>query len=176
MCNDEIFNETYEVLKKYKIKTNYNRSNASGRKKQTHYGNKIGYIGYGCKSENYGLVRQLIKKVGEPRIKDGVNNTRKPEIYEALKKLIHHISPNFDYNTITLNHNFKCIPHVDKYNTSPSLIVGIGKYTGGELVLDDAYFEIHNNPLIFNGGSIKHWVNDFEGDRYSIIYFKSNDN
>jgi hypothetical protein len=26
--------------------------------------------------------------------------------------------------------------------------------------------------LIFHGGTNRHWTNNYEGDRYSIIYFK----
>ena len=183
MCLDKIYNVTYEILKTFKIKTTPNRVNASGLKRLTQWGRKKGTnqydrVGKSVQSCNFGLVKKRFNNNGNSKykfdqpIQEGNNNSKFPKIYEQLKKLITEIDPNFDYDCITLNHNFLCHPHYDKQNKSPSIIVGLGEYEGGELVIENCEFDIRHKPLIFHGGTCKHWTNNYEGDRYSVIYFK----
>ena len=80
-------------------------------------------------------------------------------------------SRSVKYTSITLNKNFKCLPHKDKGNKKESLIVGLGDYIGGELFIEGIPFDIKYNPLLFNGVDLEHWVNDFEGDRWTIVYY-----
>ena len=184
MCIDKnIYKETYNLLKGFSVKKTRNRSNASGLSHLTQWGrnkgtNSYDRVGYAYESMNFGLVKKRYCIDGTPKIKfdnpiqPGNNNSKFPEIYEQLKKLIKEIDPNFDYDCITLNHNFLCKPHYDKNNKSPSIIVGLGEYEGGELVVEGCEFDIKNKPLVFNGSIAKHWTNNYEGDRYSVIYFK----
>lgn len=183
MCLENIYNETYEVLKNFKMKKTSNRSNASGVKKMVQWGrnkntDKYDRVGFPCESMNFGLVKKRFCNDGNPNIKFdqpiqyGNNNKKYPEIYEQLKKLIEEIDPNFEYDCITINRNFKCRPHYDRNNKSPSLIVGFGNYEGGELVIEGEEFDIKNKPLIFNGSIAKHWTLEWNGDRFSVIYFK----
>lgn len=184
MCLDKsIFLETYDILRNFKLKKTLNRPNASGLHRVTQWGNKKGTtqydrVGYPCESMNFGLVNKRFGNNGNPKykfdnpIQPGNNNSKYPEIYEQLKKLINKIDPNFEYDCITLNHNFRCIPHYDKHNKSASLIVSFGDFEGGELVVEGEEFDIKNNPLIFNGSVSRHWTLEFIGDRYSVIFFK----
>ena len=183
MCLENIYSETYELLKTIKIKKTNNRPNASGLKKIVQWGKNKGSVnfdrvGFPCESMNFGLVQKRFSHNGNPKnkydnpIQEGSNNSKYPEIYNQLKKLIHEIDENFEYDCITLNHNFLSKPHFDKNNKSPSIIIGLGNYEGGELVIENCEFDIKNKPLIFHGGTTRHWTNNYEGDRYSIIYFK----
>jgi len=183
MCIEKIYEETYNLLRKYKLKKTNNRPNASGLRKLVQWGRNIGTdkfdrVGWGVESINFGLVRKRFCIDGNPKykfdnpIQEGNNNRKYPELYEQLKTLINQIDPHFDYDCITLNHQFKCRPHYDKNNKSPSLIVGLGDYEGGELVVEGEEFDIRHNPLMFNGGKCKHWTLEYIGDRYSVIYFK----
>lgn len=179
----ELYNECLEILKNHKIIKTKNRPNASGLQKLVQWGrnkntNKFDRVGFPVESQNFGMVIKRFLNNGNPEIKfnspfqEGSNNKKYPAVYNILKKLIHEIDPEFEYNAITLNHNFKCEPHYDKNNKSPSLIIGLGDYQGGELVIEDVEFDIRCNPLVFNGGFLKHWTNDFIGDRYSVVYYK----
>ena len=100
-----------------------------------------------------------------------VNNDKFPSIYKQLKKLIYEIDKDFIWNTITINHNFQCLPHYDKANKSPSIILTLGDFTGGEFVVEDCPFDVKWRPLMMNGSVCKHWTAPFKGDRYSIIFY-----
>lgn len=174
MCiNLDVYNEVMNVLNNHKIKPTKNLWAKSGLVEIKSYGK----VGNPALSQNFGIVRKRYCNSGNPKVKfdspfqPGSNNEKYPEVYEALKKLIKEIDPNFKYNSITLNKNFKTQAHFDKLNKSPSLIIGLGNYTGGELMIEDCPFDIKLNALIMNGSYLKHWTNDFEGDRYSVIYY-----
>tara|TARA_R110002020_G_scaffold32124_2_gene99198 strand:+ start:396 stop:956 length:561 start_codon:yes stop_codon:yes gene_type:complete len=178
-----ICQETYNLIRNYKLPKTSNRPNASGLRKLVQWGRNKGTntydkVGFPTETMNFGLVRKRFCNDGNPNIKFnqpiqfGNNNHKYPKIYKQLQKLIKYIDPNFDYDTITLNHQFKCRPHYDKNNKSPSIIVGFGDYEGGELVVEGEEFNIRHAPLMFNGGQCKHWTNEWIGDRYSVIYFK----
>ena len=179
MCLDSIYNDTYQLLKNFKMSKTTNRANVSGLEKRKTYGNKpkLFFVGRRCESMNFGLVRKRFGLNGNKKYKvqkqidEGNNNFKYPDIYKQLQLLIKSIDPTFKYNTITLNHNLLCLPHKDKHNKSPSLIVAFGDFLGGELVLDCCEFDINRKPLIMNGSNVIHWTNNFIGDRYSVIYY-----
>ena len=52
-----------------------------------------------------------------------------------------------------------------------SLIVALGDYTGGELVVEGDVNDIRYAPLEFNGWTQRHWTRPFEGERYSLVWF-----
>jgi len=172
-----LYYETLEILDNFKIKNNIHRCNASGVDRTVVWGKsrptKVN-VGVKCLSQNFGLVQSRfgtsdgLKPAGK---REGNNNEKYPEVYKQLQELIYHIDPQFEYNAITVNKNFRCLPHKDKYNIKPSLIIALGDYTGGELNIEGAKFDINWNPLIFNGGKLEHSTEEFDGDRYSIVYY-----
>jgi len=187
MCGEleldiDLYYDTLEVLQNHKIKTTLNRPNVTGVARRTQWGRNIGTnkydtVGFPMESQNFGLVYKRFMNNGTNKVKydqpfqEGNNNNKYPAVYEQLKKLINHIDPDFTYTSITLNHNFKCLPHYDKKNKSPSIIIGLGDYTGGELIVEDCKIDIHFRPLIFNGSVCEHSTADFTGDRYTVIYY-----
>ena len=184
MCiNEVIYSNIISALEGHTVKTTRNRPNASGLSHLVQWGRNKGTntydrVGNPCRSQNFGLVKKRFNNNGNPKVKydqpyqEGSNNTKYPKVYEALKELIKQIDPTFDYDSITLNQNFKCEPHYDKANTSPSLIVAFGDFEGGELEVEGCPIDINKKPLIFNGGSCLHATADFTGDRWSVIYYK----
>tara|TARA_R100000935_G_scaffold3669_2_gene9247 strand:+ start:1533 stop:2060 length:528 start_codon:yes stop_codon:yes gene_type:complete len=173
MCVDEsVIIEYYNLLREInpKLHKTRNRPGVSGIFKKVKYGDckyetNVGFL---METEQYGLV---VNRFNSGKVQPAKYNTVKSDCYELLKNLIEYIDPDFIYNTITLNHNSICKAHYDKLNKSPSLIIGLGEYTGGELIVENCLFDIKNKPLIFNGGNSKHATNDFTGDRYSVIYY-----
>ncbi|CAM9550613.1 unnamed protein product, partial [Hapterophycus canaliculatus] len=76
--------------------------------------------------------------------------------------------------TIAVNRNAQFKPHVDSGSgagQSRSLIVGLGDYTGGELVVEGEEVDIRYRPLEFNGWTQRHWTRPFAGERYSLVWF-----
>ncbi len=126
-------------------------------------------IGYQAESITFGLVKRLFVKNAE--FEEAKANQLYPELYKELKNMINNLRPDFKYNCITLNHNLKCIEHLDKYNCGASIIIGFGKYWGGELVVEKCPIDIRYKPHSFNGSQLKHYTNDFLGDRWTAIFF-----
>lgn len=92
------------------------------------------------------------------------------ELFELLCKFIWQHDPNFTFSSITLNKNVLCPPHKDSNNFGYSYIIGLGNYRGGELIINNNKFDIHNKWLKFNGHDT-HWTEFFTGDRYTIVYY-----
>ena len=59
-------------------------------------------------------------------------------------------------------------PHVDSgrgQGQSVSLIVGLGNYTGGEIMVEGKSYDIRYNALEFDGWNQLHWTSPFKGER-----------
>jgi len=126
-------------------------------------------IGFLCQSITFGKVRPLFSKKGT--LVDSRFNRLYPELYTELKYMIYCLNPGFEYTNICVNHNLICAPHRDK-NKGNSLIVAWGSYTNGELVVENKLYDIKYKPLIFDGSRLTHYTNQFEGDRWSAIFYK----
>lgn len=184
MCYDY---KIIEDLLPNKIRKSRDRPNVSGADKE--WCDKRGYnykgyhptniingkkerrISYGipCESITFGKSKQFFCK--NPQLQECRANIDYPLLYNELKKMISIIAPNHKYDSITLNHNFKCVPHYDAKNKSPSVIVGLGDYAGGECVVEGVAYNIKHNPLSFNGSFLRHWTNNFCGERWSVVYY-----
>jgi hypothetical protein len=108
-------------------------------------------------------------------------NARKAELFAALVKFGNLVVPvDWEYDSITLNHNMVANKHKDVKNVGLSVIVGIGNYTGGEIKVWDGNdenpkeYNIHNKPLMFNGGLLYHEGTPFENSRYTMVFYKQN--
>jgi hypothetical protein len=97
-------------------------------------------------------------------------NKKFSKLYRLLRKFILTEKPNFKWTTIQVNKNILSPPHVDKNNVGPSYIIGLGDYTGGELVITGNKYDIKNKWKKFDGTK-GHWVEPFEGTRYSLVFF-----
>lgn len=103
------------------------------------------------------------------------NTKKNPELYEKLKELMKNHDPEFEFSTITVNRNFLCQPHKDKGNNGESYIIGFGDYTGGELNIEGDKYDIKYKFLKFDGGKKTHWVEPFEGNRYTAVFYRHKD-
>jgi tRNA U38,U39,U40 pseudouridine synthase TruA len=73
-----------------------------------------------------------------------------------------------------VNCNAEFTPHVDSgtgAGQSLSMIVGLGDYTGGELYVEGDLFDIRFKPIEFDGWKLRHWTNQFQGERFSLVWF-----
>ena len=95
-------------------------------------------------------------------------NKKFPELYKLLVEYAN--QQGLHYTTIQINKNVKSLPHIDKNNVGLSTIIALGNFTGGELIIEGVSHNIHNVLFEFDGKK-GHWVNSFDGTRYSIIFF-----
>ena len=147
------------MLINYKWKKNSKRTKLGGYRGSNMRQNEF--------SVNVGYIRRMYVK-GQP-IEKGVNmKFNNEEIFNECKRLF----PDFEFNGLMINKNFKCPPHKDKKNSRESLIIGLGNYDGGELVVENEPHDIRYKPMIFNASVKEHYVNEWSnGDRYSIVLF-----
>ena len=143
--------ELYELLKKTKFPKNNKRYIASNNGS--------------CMTLTFGITGL------NNRSWVSVQNNKHKILYEALKKYADEIDPLFSYTSITVNKNFKSYPHLDKNNSGMSMIIAMGDFSGGRLIIDDNYIDIKNKKCYFEAYKQIHSTEDFSGDRYSIIYF-----
>ena len=70
--------------------------------------------------------------------------------------------------------NAQFTPHVDSgrgLGQSLSMIVGLGNYAGGEVIVEGKKYPIRYKALEFDGWKQLHWTAPFSGERYSLVYF-----
>lgn len=97
-------------------------------------------------------------------------NKKFPELLSSIQELMKHYHPDFDYTTIQVNKNVQSKGHVDQNNVGPSIIIALGDFTGGELVIEGKPSNIKNRFKKFDG-RLGHWVAPFKGTRYSLVFF-----
>ena len=77
-------------------------------------------------------------------------------------------------STVAVNCNAQFIPHRDSgagAGQLQSMIVGLGDYIGGELVVESELHDIRYKPIEFNGWLQRHWTLPFQGERFSLVWF-----
>lgn len=83
---------------------------------------------------------------------------------------------SFDYTSITVNENYKSLPHRDKGNCGDTYIVAFGNFTGGELCVEDMEDQdIQSRAFVFNGATKLHSTKAWIGERYSIVFYIAKD-
>jgi hypothetical protein len=119
--------------------------------------------------------------VSQGRVTPSRCNHMFPELYAELTTLGNLMRPDFVFENIHVNKNTVSERHVDGGQHGVSMIVGLGNYTGGETVVyedaDDLVGVKHNiyrKPLLFDADTQPHKSLEYEGTRYSIIYFPQN--
>lgn len=105
-------------------------------------------------------------KPGKPMLPSVPMRENNHEIYNECKRLF----PEHNFDCIMINKNFQCPAHKDRNNVGDSIIVGLGSYNGGDLVIEGEGHCILYSPLVFNGHDKEHWVESWcDGDRYTVV-------
>lgn len=110
------------------------------------------------------------KGMQEPR-----GNALFPDLLRACFKLEKLLYPNREpSSTIAVNRNAQFRAHRDSGAGSGqtlSMIVGLGNYTGGEIVVEGTAHDIRYKPIEFDGWKSRHSTLPFQGERFSLVYF-----
>ena len=102
-------------------------------------------------------------------------NSMFPELVQAAFDLEVKLCPEREpSSTIAINRNAQFRPHTDSgagAGQSTSLIVGLGTYSGGELMVEGEKHDIRYKAIEFNGWKQRHWTMPFKGERFSLVWF-----
>jgi|688.fasta_scaffold124793_4 hypothetical protein len=79
------------------------------------------------------------------------------------------------WNAITVNQNYKADKHRDKNNKGNSFLVAFGDYHKGRLLIHEGDLSgAHNiqyRPIVTDFSKVLHSVEDFDGERFSLVYY-----
>lgn len=162
----KILDKIYEELEKIRLSTSYCSEGTQGH----HHAMKLGVT-------SQRDARQAIFGLTTYRGKKQISKYSKiyPHIMQLFQEFINSHQPDFNFQSVYVNRNTVAKKHLDSKNTGESLLVGVGKFTGGETVLYtsniEEKFNIQTHSLIFNGSEIEHSSKGFEGTRYSLVFF-----
>ena len=165
--------EQYEKAKEALLEELHNTiiPKLRGTKTSPGRANVIGSIG---RTITFGYGMRTYKGYGE-----FVSNKKHPELFELLVDFGNTVVPKgWSYETITLNEGVKAKKHKDGKNNGDSVIIGIGDFTGGDIKVWDAEdkngkaYNLHDQPLMFNGATHYHQTMPFKGERYTMIFYR----
>ena len=104
-------------------------------------------------------------------------NKKFPVLLGLAKKFLKSNAPNYAFHSVTINKNHRSAKHTDRNNKGFSYIIGLGNYTGGDLVFESGDYKgshnIKNKWLKFKGDH-PHFVKPFKGERYTLVYYHWN--
>ena len=112
--------------------------------------------------------QQLSRYDSKPKYKD-----IKKTSFDLMKKR----DPKFKFSSIQFNKNNRTAKHKDANNVGVSYILGLGDYTGGELIVYDENgknpkkIDIKNKFYKFDGSKFPHETAPFKGKRYSLVFY-----
>lgn len=123
------------------------------------------------KSQCFGVVNRRSMPPDYSR-----NCWTRPYLYKLLLEFAEKYV-TIPYTSITVNQNYKAKAHKDKGNKGESFLVAFGNYTGGNLkILEGELMGEHDvrTPLITDFSKILHEVQEFQGERYSLVFYTIN--
>ena len=95
---------------------------------------------------------------------------------QYMVKLIKRKYLKFCFTSIQCNRQFGGQLHCDRNNVGPSLMITIGRYTGGDLFYYNMKNDKHNilttkNRIIYFDGNNPHATLPYKGVRFSFVFF-----
>ena len=136
----------------------------TGRKNVLHKGQK----GY------HGMVLGKVKMLFGKGFAQSRHNKNHTDLLKAAREFLRKHDSKYKFEAVTINKNHSAAKHVDRNNKGFSYIIGLGKYTGGELVFESGpYKGVHNirNKWLKFKGDHPHYVRNFRGERYTLVYY-----
>jgi len=154
-----------QTLREFKFPTQTRKNISDSPVRGFALGQVISWAG---KGEKAGYRKLISEKTKSPKFN---------KIYNESINYMNLYDKKFKYTSIQYNKNNQCQKHLDKNNIGESMIVGLGDYTGGELIIYDedgnnpVKHDIRYKPLKFNGSIYPHETAPFEGERYTLVFY-----
>jgi hypothetical protein len=151
--------------------------NRTNRKSIRFHDDRIGSVNQRARGDTIGKYK---RRHGSYQVENKTMNPKFKRLYFSLCSLYKKYVKRKP-GAIRVNCNIKSKKHVDSKNVGTSVILGIGNYTGGCLILHPSssqkckkkYINIKNAFVIFDSTSIIHSTDKFTGKRYSFVYFNN---
>jgi hypothetical protein len=146
------FQEIIEELKRKPLPVNEYRNKAGSGRSQV-----LGVVGRRCLPPDFSRLCWL-----------------RPYLYKLLldfgEKYV-----DISFNAVTCNQSYKADKHYDRNNVGESFLVAFGDFTGGELLIHEGDLSgnhnIRHKPIKKDFSKVLHSVSDFQGERYSLVYY-----
>ena len=116
-----------------------------------------------------GMLLGVVRERGKRDWGLSAYTKRNPELWEMIKEIGNKIAPGF--TQCQINKNLQCPKHKDRSNTRKSVLISLGDYLGGKIVIEDAEYDALNRPTIFDGKMLEHYNTPHVGTKYSLIFF-----
>ena len=84
---------------------------------------------------------------------------------------------DFEFNSVMINKNLRTKKHKDGQNVGESIMLGLGDYSEGYLNIEQENktykkFKTWHKLIKFNGSKYEHFTSPFEGERFTLIFYK----
>ena len=164
--------EITEAISAWKFRKNPDRVNVSGGKQYV-LSNNLGY--YWALNQTQGISKSTTEY---PNFTLMLNLWFQAAVKSALGRLPAGCEGGIPCTSICINSGFAATEHTDKTNVGLSWTRSLGFFKSGRLKVwpdrtssgEAEYVDISNGITLFNGKNC-HAVEDFEGERWSIIFF-----
>ena len=146
------------------------------------------------RAESYMILRkeELLEEKEESENKDhGIVSRRAKSAQKKLNQYQHlwtlanqimsQVDPEFakSFSALAVTYGFTGSPHIDKQNTTPFYGLALGEFVGGGICVeadwDTVAISNSHNRLAKVDGRYPHWVEPYEGERYSLIFYSTTD-
>ncbi|CAK0858732.1 unnamed protein product [Prorocentrum cordatum] len=169
--------EVLQVLRLWDFRENETRKNVMREGQTFVYSDTIGFV---ADRTGHILAKEETKRY--PQVGVLFNRWLKDHIDRE------HLGTDFVYTSININKNYAGRLHRDGNNVGPSFLKAFGNFSGGQLNYfpeDDRSLKIEDldsmtdqsskidvkKGLLLFDGKRGHFVDDFEGERYSLVFF-----
>lgn len=118
-----------------------------------------------------------VEKLGWKQRTQAAKTQKYQRIWDLAYSLVQSVDPDFAerYNAVAITKNFVGSPHVDIENIGPFYGISVGNFEGGGICVENTPFEVAQvdtrRRFGYVDGRFPHWVGEYTGERYSIIYY-----
>ena len=108
---------------------------------------------------------------------------KKMQQYANLWRLawqaLNEVDPDYaeSFSALAVTYQFRGSPHIDKQNTGPFYGLALGDFVGGGICVEADFQTVavcdSHNRFAKVDGRFPHWVENYEGERYSLIFYST---
>jgi len=101
------------------------------------------------------------------------------DLSESLLRNVSQKASDFHFTAIAVSRNFRGSPHIDKNDISVQYALSLGEFDerGGKLCVEESPLQVRafntRGRIVCFDGRFPHWVSGYDGERYSVIFYRS---